>query len=160
MANGTNGLNNNSKRAQARAKGPPFLEINRARPTTAVDYQDHVAKFTDFAGASVKHLLGKGQLDRAIVEYLEHIYFEGAGADSGNKLVAAIEYVEPRTRKDGPNELRRAREALRGFRRLAPGLSRAPMPLVALYALAGAALFLNEPKFAVSLGGPVAPTLS
>ena len=45
----------------------------------------------------------------------------------------------------------RARDAVRGFRLLAPGLSRVPLPFAALCALVGAAAFLGLKKMALAL---------
>ena len=47
--------------------------------------------------------------------------------------------------------LPRAKNALRGFRRLAPGLSRAPFPWLALCNLVGCAMALGWKEFAYCL---------
>ena len=36
------------------------------------------------------------QLDDLVCEYLEHLYCEGSSSDAGSKVVAAIEFTNPK----------------------------------------------------------------
>ena len=96
-------------------------------------------------------MLSDDLLDTMMLEYLETLYFEGHNHASGDRLMAALEYRDTQIKKGRRTVPKRARDALREFRRLAPGLSRAPLPWVALTALVGAALHINEELFALAL---------
>ena len=97
-----------------------FLEANTVRPPTADQYRRMVEDFEKYLGCRADRVVN---LDGKLVKYLEATYFEGAGADEGGGLLAALEYEYPESTKRLP----RARRALKGFRRLAPPQSRAPL---------------------------------
>ncbi|CAK0883302.1 unnamed protein product [Prorocentrum cordatum] len=122
-----------------REQGAFFLEVSTVRGATADLYDTYLATFESWAGVGVREMMD-GELDTSLLDYWEHLYFEGENHPTASKLLAALEYRYPQLRKGCPAAPTRARHALRGFRRLAPGRSRAPLPFVALMAMIGAAL--------------------
>eukprot|EP00959_Pyramimonas_sp_CCMP1952_P236978 4952514-Pyramimonas_sp.AAC.1 len=72
-------------------------------------------------------------IDQTVTGCLEDLYFQGRKYDSGEKIIAALEYRIPCIRSN--RVLARSKLALKGFRRLAPGLSRVQLPWAALCAL-------------------------
>ena len=57
-----------------------------------------------------------------LVEMLEHLYFQGYGHGAGDHWMAAVKFVGW---IQSFSNLPRAVRALKGYRRLAPGMSRA-----------------------------------
>ena len=135
----------------ARAAGTSLLEVSTVKPETAMTYDDQIKRFVNWVGKPVQEMIGKSILDVSMVEFFEAMYFEGHNHHIGDSLLSALEYRDRRIKKGGKLCPLRAREALRGFRRLAPGLSRAPLPEIALHALVGAAISLGQLDFGLAL---------
>ena len=133
----------------ARKFGQFFLEVNRVTRPSALMYDRYFRDFQTWASNNGLPLDSGEDISLAVMEYLEDLYFQGHNHDSGEKLIAALEYRIPGLRSG--KVLERAKGALKGFRRLAPGLSRAPLPWIGLCALVGAALHVNELEFAQCL---------
>ncbi|CAK0895306.1 unnamed protein product, partial [Prorocentrum cordatum] len=106
-----------------REQGAFFLEVSTVRGATADLYDTYLATFESWAGIGIREMMD-GALDTYLLDYWEHLLLRGY----------------PQLRKGCPAAPTRARHALRGFRQLAPGRSRAPLPFVALMAMIGAAL--------------------
>ena len=106
---------------------------------TVADYALRVQSFCDAMGITELAKVDLDALDRFLIEYFEQQYFEGNGQDVAEKLLAALQYVDPRVTLRAPSSVPRAVRASRGFKRLAPGFSRSPLPWVALMALMGGA---------------------
>lgn len=128
-----------------------LLEDMAVQPRTAAQYRHHLAEFLEWARASKIELVDPAHLDGLMCEFWEHLYFDGHGHSRAEKTLAALEHHIPNCRKGGPVPLARARRALRGFRRLAPGHSRAPLPYPALMAMIGAALATKRRRMALAL---------
>ncbi|CAK0793633.1 unnamed protein product [Prorocentrum cordatum] len=95
------------------------------------------------------------ELDIALARYLDMLYFGGFSQSRGQKTVAALRCFRPECEPNGPRGLVRARAALSGFRRRAPGGARRPLPRPAYLAILGAALRLRlkELALAIAWGG-------
>ena len=83
-----------------------------------------------------------------VVEMLEHLYFQGYGHGAGDYLMAAVKFVGW---VQSFSDLPRAVRALKGYRRLALGMSRGPLPWVTAAAMMGVALVAKDEEFAVVL---------
>ena len=134
---------------RARSFGQYFLEVNKVTRPAALMYDRYFRNFQAWASSNSLPLNTSDDISLAVLEYLEDLYFQGHNHDSGEKVIAALEYSVPGIRS--AKVLDRAKTALKGFRRLAPGLSRAPLPWIGLCALVGAALHINELEFAQCL---------
>lgn len=133
-------------RAAAAARGLSFtfLELNAVRPATSRDYFERIENFMQWADLKTFELVSVKELDGLVCEFLEAQYFDGHNHDCGDKLIAAIgKFAWPRISLKNPCELPRTMNAAKGFKRLAPGHSRAPLPWVALVAMAAAASSLG-----------------
>ena len=128
-----------------------FLEVNRVRPSTAINYNERGEAFRQWVEEAQMPLDDASLLDNALCEYFEHLYFEGFSHVDGDKLIAALKYNLPLFTSDERSLLPRARAALRGFRRLAPSRSCAPLPWIALMGMVGAALFAQRPDIVLGL---------
>lgn len=135
---------------EARDHGMTILEVSTVKPPTARKYQEALGKFTTWARGIRQRCSSGEEVDRLLPEYLETLYFQGEQNSAGDALLAAIKYLRPQW-CDGPNDLPRGRRAMRGFRRLTPGQSRAPMPWAALLAVLGSALWNGDDAFALAV---------
>ena len=125
-----------------------FLETNRVREPTARRYKQEVDDLREHFPKLALETLAPESLDECVVEYLEHLYFLGDSHSRGDYLFASLSFFLP----EGLTfQLKRTRRALKGLRRLAPGTSRAPLPWLAVMAMAGAALHASDWEFAVML---------
>ena len=128
-----------------------FLTINQIRPSTAAAYNQAVQPVLKWVEVNGIDITFGDPMERALAEYFEDLYFEGYAAGSASRLLAALEHMHPSMKSKGVHDAVQARTALRGFRRLVPEQSRAPLPLVALYAMIGAALHSQDRIFAIML---------
>jgi hypothetical protein len=136
---------------EARLAGRSFLEVNTVQLRTATSYEKCVRDFVTWLGTNtLPKEMNQATLDQSLVEFLEHLYFDGATSDAGSTLIAALEYHDRRIKKTGALDPKRARDAMKGFRRLSPGFSRSPLPFCALCGLIGAAMIHGRRNLAVA----------
>ena len=135
----------------ARLTDLSFLEWNTVRAPTASGYEEKVNKFNKWLRDNSIEVTNEFSLDLALTEYLEDLYFRGYNHSEGDALMASLKYFSHALATARPDPLPRASRSLRGFRRLAPGCSRAPLPWVAVCAMAGAAVADGSYLFAVAL---------
>ncbi|CAK0883227.1 unnamed protein product, partial [Prorocentrum cordatum] len=93
----------------------------------------------------------RAALDDALVEYLDCLYFDGYNHERGDELLSGLAFEEPKFRRGGEGKLARARAALQGFRRLAPGQARMPLPRPEFAALLGAGVVALGLDFGLGL---------
>ena len=86
--------------------------------------------FLQFADPDPEGLDVDAGVDRAITAYLNKLCHQGFPAWRGEKLMAGILFYESRFSRLGVAALPRAWRALRGWKRLCPGYSRRPLPLM------------------------------
>jgi len=137
--------------AAARDTRLTFLEANAVRPQTVTQYTDYVERFRQWLPQHGAEVTSVSVLDVLLCEFFEDLYFHGHNHDVADKTLAAIQFCSLGIRLKQPCELPRAVRAARGFRRLAPGHSRAPLPWVALVALATTAAATGLWEMAVAL---------
>lgn len=113
--------------------------MNSVSEKTVVEYAKRVWEFSQWAGVAEVGSLEAGTLDLLLVEFFEEAYFRGKSHDTAEKLLAALQFNCEEVRLKRPTSVPRALRAAAGFKRLAPGHSRAPLPWLALLAVAGAA---------------------
>ena len=127
------------------------LERGTVRPTTEKRYLGLAADFADWTGNPQWDLLPVEKIDLMIVEYLEELFYAGYNCNTGEQIVASLIYSSPMLSRLGKASLPRGARALRGFRKLAPGASRAPLPWVGVAAMIGAAFNTGQERFALAL---------
>ena len=132
---------------RARHEAITFSGANTVRPGTYEQYARAEAAFrTWLKGRRRLRKPLKTEIDRLLEEYMVHLYFGGATAGEGSPTLAALEYFGPSL----ADHLPMTRRALRGFRRLAPGGSRAPLPFVGLMILVGSAMSRHAPLMGIA----------
>ena len=75
------------------------------------------------------------KLDAGMCDYFDHLYFSGSLAHEGEKSKAVVMHDAPFLRAD--THLPRTLRPLAGFRKIAPGSSRFPLPWQILGAVVG-----------------------
>ena len=134
-----NTLSSASRFASSRTEPPqPRFSASRSRSTS----------FWPFVRMTLDELKLLPKLDEMVVEMLEHLYFQGYGHGAGDYLMAAVKFVGW---IQSFSDLPRAVRTLTGYRRLAPGVSRGPLPCVAAAAMMGVAMATKDEEFAVML---------
>ena len=68
------------------------------------------------------------ELDQAVVEFLTESFFEGERVEFAQKLLASLGFLLPRQAGEGGRLLTRSKRAVRGWARLAPPVTRMPLP--------------------------------
>ena len=131
--------------------GLSFLELKRVEAKTATAYCKEVGDFQAWSCLNQVRTSSPLLLDKALLEYLDYCFFEGYNHDRGDRLISSITFLLPDAHRGGKWEPVRAKAALRGFRRLAPGRSRAPLPWLGAAAMIGCALHLGLREFAFAL---------
>ncbi|CAK0847575.1 unnamed protein product, partial [Prorocentrum cordatum] len=133
------------------AAGLSYMQASRAQPQTVAHYRAVLSEFERWAEEQDFNLETPEALDQALSAHMGSLFFKGYNRDQGEKLIAAVKYFDVHGQSQSVEALPRARAALRGFRKRAPGQSRAPLPRPCLAALVGAALFLGAQELAIAL---------
>ncbi|CAK0808121.1 unnamed protein product [Prorocentrum cordatum] len=136
---------------QARARGRAFLELSRVSTAVQKQCQAALEKFDAWRRRSRTAARSLPELDAALAESLDEKFFDCFNRDAGDKLLAAMLLERPELRQRGQDLLPRARDAVAGFRKRAPGQARAPLPREGLLALVGAAAWSGRLEMALAL---------
>ena len=72
-----------------------LLELNKISPTSSDSYAAAVEWFKEWTVLNAVDWSSPPELDAALVEFFEDIYFQGHQASSGSCLVAALEHFHP-----------------------------------------------------------------
>lgn len=112
--------------------GQSFLESRAVSEATTRDYKRGVIHLWGWLGSASLAARPDVEFDGAILDYLNMIYAEGASSSGATKLVAAIMHFLPRFDKYGLAGLLCTSRALKGFAKLAPPRSGAPLLWAAL----------------------------
>jgi len=131
--------------------GLSFSELQRVEARTAKTYCKELGDFEDWSRGQGVSTASPLLLGRALLEYLDHCFFEGWNHERGDRLISSITFLLPDAHRGGKWEPVRANAALKGYRRLAPGRSRASLPWLAAAAMIGCALHLGMDEYALAL---------
>jgi len=103
-----------------------YLEQSAVSPKTEKKYSDAVALWTVWTQNEGLSITQPGQVDQALVQFFNHLFFAGENPWRGEVLLAAVLHKRPHLGKLGSNSLPRALRCLRGWRRLCPSRTRVP----------------------------------
>ena len=129
---------------------PPFLresfclEQNQAAATTMLGCTVTLNKFLAFSRVTMDELKLLAKSDEMAMAMLEHLYFQGYGRGARDCLMAATKFVGW---IQSFSDLLRAVRFLKGYRRLALGMSRGRLPWVAAATMMGVAMVVKDDEF-------------
>jgi hypothetical protein len=110
-----------------------FLEKSSVQAPTRHDYENRRIAFNHFVRQECLPTMSTAELDTAIVDFFDEMWWKGHPVEDGTKSLAALRYFLPQVdRKHGGEALPRASRALAGWVKRAPRMSRPPFPLQAL----------------------------
>ena len=104
------------------------LEDLSVLPITKAKYEADHERFVEFPRQHHLAITDVGQVDVTMVEFLDQLFLEGEDVAVGQRVVAAWGWTHPSFTKQGDHRLPRAAKALAGWRKIAPGHTRQPMP--------------------------------
>jgi integrase len=107
--------------------GLSFLEQASVRPATRQNYERALERFHGFALDNGLDVASTFSLDEALVEFMNQAFLDGERSYLGNTLLAALSFSRPGLGRPKEMPLPRAKQALRGWRRMAPAAGRLPL---------------------------------
>ena len=128
-----------------------YLESRRVTDKSRATLRREVGAFRLWCHEENKAVNSLEALDCTLVEYLDYLFFGGYNHERGDKLLSGLAFENPKYRRGGEEDLGRARAALQGFRRLAPGQPRFPLARPEFAALLGAGVVALGLDFALGL---------
>ena len=108
------------------APGLTFLEQASVRPATRY-YERALVRFHVFALDNGLSVTSPPALDEALVEFMNQAFLDGERSYLGNTLLAALSFSRPGVGRPKEMPLPRAKQALRGWKRMAPAAGRLPL---------------------------------
>ncbi|CAK0889909.1 unnamed protein product [Prorocentrum cordatum] len=129
--------------------GASLFEQKAAQQQTRKQCRAELDRRQEFANLGDPQLVSDENVEEMLVRYFERDCFLGEQAHRGAKLLAALMHAEPRFGRRGSRRVPRARRALKGWRRLAPGRSRWPEPLCLWAGVVNEMMSRGEPGMAL-----------
>ena len=121
-----------TRTARAARDGKNHLGVLRAgsvRPRTQELYKKVYAQFqAAWWRRTSRCWSDEEKVDENLAAYLDHEYLKGEHLSRGNHVFASVLYFAPKLSKSGGGRMVKTRQALRGWKRLAPSGSRLAMP--------------------------------
>ncbi|CAE8681315.1 unnamed protein product [Polarella glacialis] len=105
-----------------------MLEVAAVMPCTNLDYERRLAEFMSFISERGLALKTQPSTDAAIVDFLHLMWEEGRELREGLRFYAAFVAKHPEYGRSGHLRLPRTKRALTGWKKLAPCMTRPPMP--------------------------------
>ena len=131
----------------ARLLGRSLTEICSVQLPTLHQYLRHLQVVYRYVEEHGIQAGSSAQMDAMLTQLFDKLYLDGHPPDLGSKIVAAINCFFP----DAKGSLPRAARSLKGWARLAPQRTRAPLPWLALMAMVGAAVAHDDLLMAVAM---------
>ncbi len=109
-----------------------MLEEASVAPGTRQKYLKALVEFEAFLAARAVVLTSPSDVDKALTDYLNFMFMDGHEIHEANFLYAAWIWSHPDYGSKGQHPLPRTVRAINGWRKLAPGFTRPPMPWACL----------------------------
>lgn len=112
------------------AKNPQMTVLQEASvsETSLQAYSTHWESMKPFMQKGNGKLKPAKEVDRLLSNYLEELCMDGEDLSSAQYAVAALQFLNPDLKSPGVQKLPQAKQSLKGWKRLAPGKSRMPVP--------------------------------
>ena len=112
-----------------------FLESQSVTLPVRDDYSRRCRLFLDWAKSEGAPSLTHLEIETALLEFFDHMFFEGRSAEDGDKLWSAVKFFDPALGRRGDHLMPRIPRALKGWHRLCPAMTRQPLPWLGLLAI-------------------------
>ena len=136
---------------RAQAEGLTVLQSLKVSAKSKPYFEKELRSYLDWARSEGLQVTGVKAIDASFALYLDFLFWEGHNHHKGDKAFAALKHFNPGMGLTVPGALERTLAALRGFRKLARGSTRAPMARELLFAAVGVALHRGWRPFAIAL---------
>ena len=136
---------------RSEASQQSFLESQSVTLPVREDYSRRCRLFLDWAEAEALPSLTHQDIETALLEYFDLMFFEGRSAEDGDKLWSAVKFFEPALGRRGDLLMPRLPRALKGWHRLCPAMTRQPLPWLGLLAIISQLLCRGKIAVAVAL---------
>ena len=133
--------------AAAHVTGHTVLEMSAVQEPTLKDYRRRLGRFHTWLATQGAPALSVANVDDWLALYMEQMFLEGYHVGEASKLVAALQHFWPQIREHTP----RAWRSIKGWAKLAPPRTRAPLPWLALMAMIGLTLHRGLMDYAVGM---------
>jgi hypothetical protein len=104
------------------------LQSSSVAEATKQSYLRSVEQFYSFCDVHGLRHEKASDLDQALTEYMNASYLDGEHSFVGSRLLSALSFVRPSLGRPRDMCVPLAKQALRGWKKLAPGSSRSPLP--------------------------------
>ncbi|CAK0856032.1 unnamed protein product [Prorocentrum cordatum] len=138
-----------SKKSEPTGTALTYLQARKIRASSNVHFVTSYRNFDNWCQTHAVPVQTASEIDKAISEYMDVLYFDGMPSDVASKTIAAVRHFRPAA--VGEAELAASRAALKGFRLLAPARARQPLVREAVFCLIGLAALDGESGFAEAL---------
>ena len=125
-------------------RGPTALERLSVTPTVWEAYKEKVVEVVDWLASKDTKWNDDSEVDEEFARWMNAKFFEGEASNYGEYALAAFAAFFPEFGRGGRRALPRTLRALKGWRRLAPTMSRAPLPWPAVCGIAMELLRVKE----------------
>ena len=140
-----------SAQQAATGKGLTLLQDQKISDVSRGNFEREWNELSAFCRTFRLALTTSTTADIAISRYLDSLFLDGYNHDKGEKAIAAARHFRPDLPLGDSRSMPRTYAAVRGFRRLAPGHTRPPLPRPALFAAVGLAGATGRLELALAL---------
>jgi integrase len=121
------------------------LEAEAVAEVTSKEYGRQLSLFDDyFSQTNWQQAETLDDLELQTLEYMDHMYLEGAPVGAGTKLLASLASRWPQLHRSQGFNFHRVRRALQGWARIAPSAERLPIPWLGIAGIAATLLAMGE----------------
>ena len=133
------------------AEGQSLLEQHSVKKATALDYQKRVDDIVEFAFMHQLPYNSVKETELMLLEYLDMFFLDGATIEEAQKAIAAWQWYQPHVGPRANEPLPRVSRALQGWRKLAPPVTRPPMPAIFMALLVQTLVQMHKVREALAL---------
>eukprot|EP00971_Amphidinium_carterae_P339743 6477718-Amphidinium_carterae.2 len=129
-----------------------YLEQRSLTPAATNRYLECLRTFRAWHCKCGKPVLAPAEVDIFGVDFMDTLFLDGRGVNSGEYLIAALEWQNPCHKRTGAHPLERMRRALKGWRKAAPPGSRLPLPKLIISGVIQMLMAQNRMHMAIFMG--------
>ena len=105
-----------------------YLQRASVRPRTRTLYSQAWEELIVWCRLMSMSFSTEQEMERSLLDYFDHLFFEGAHHSKGSRVLTAVLFFRPEWSRQRGQFLVKTRQALRGWAKLTPSMSRLPTP--------------------------------